>query len=507
MKTPATLVIVDGYGLAAPSGGNAVAAAKTPVLNKLFKSCPHTVLSASGADVGLPDGQMGNSEVGHTNIGAGRIIFQELSRISNDIDSGEFFGNSAIGAAMDNVKSGGALHLLGLLSSGGVHSHVTHLWALLELAKLRGLERVYIHAFMDGRDVAPKSGKESVAATVNKCRDIGVGKIATVIGRFYAMDRDNRWDRVEAAYNAMVHAEGVCDADPVHAVQASYDDGMTDEFIKPVICDPDGMIEPNDSVIFFNFRPDRAREITRAFVDPDFDGFTRKSGFFPLHYTCMTQYDEQMPNVTIAYKNGPPENTLGETISALGMTQLRIAETEKYAHVTFFFNGGLETPFEGEDRILIPSPKEFATYDMIPEMSAYEVARRAKEEILSGKYDIVIINFANCDMVGHTGDFNAAVRAVEAVDECVGIVADAVSQMGGLMIITADHGNAEEMFGEDGITPQTAHSTNLVPLILSGTDAMLRPGRLSDIAPTLLDLMGLEKPAQMTGKSLIIQRP
>ena len=494
---------MDGYGLNKPGGWNAISTANTPVLDKLFASCPNTTLSASGEDVGLPAGQMGNSEVGHTNIGAGRVVFQELPKITRAIADGGFFENRALIAAMDSCKeSGTALHIFGLMSDGGVHSHKDHIFALVEMAKRRGLDRVYIHCFMDGRDVSPTSGLGFIEETNAKCREKGVGKIANVIGRFYAMDRDNRWERVEEAYAAMVYGEGVYNENAEDAVKKSYDAGVTDEFIKPVVCDKNGVIKDGDSVIFANFRPDRAREITRTFVDPDFDGFERKNGFFHVNYVCMTQYDAKMPNVTVAYPPEKLENTFGEVVSRLGLTQLRIAETEKYAHVTFFFNGGVEQVYDGEDRCLIPSPKQFPTYDLIPEMSAREVAAEAVKRIKSGKYDVMILNFANCDMVGHTGVFDAAVKAVETVDECVGIVADATAAMGGVTLITADHGNADEMITEDGKT-MTAHTTNPVPLIIKGADVTLRPGRLADITPTMLDLMGISKPAEMTGVSLI----
>ena len=400
-KTPTTLIIMDGFGLRSEKQGNAVANARTPVLDKLFATCAHTTLSASGLDVGLPAGQMGNSEVGHTNIGGGRVVYQDLPRISRAIEDGSFFENQAYCAAMDAcLKNGSALHLYGLLSDGGVHSHTTHLWALLKMAKIRGLTKVYIHAFLDGRDVSPTSGKGFVAETVEKCREIGVGKIATVMGRYYAMDRDKRWDRVEQAYDAMVYGQGIQNRDPVDAVAKSYAAGVTDEFVEPVVCDSEGVISDNDSIIFFNFRPDRAREITRVFVDPEFDGFQRE--FFPLTYVCTTEYDATMPNVQVAFPRIRVDNGLGEYLSKMGMTQLRIAETEKYAHVTFFFNGGVEDVFPGEDRVLVPSPK-VATYDLQPEMSALEVADKCVERIESGAYDVIILNFANCDMVGHTG--------------------------------------------------------------------------------------------------------
>jgi len=505
MKKPLTMIIMDGYGLAEPSRGNAVTNADTPVLDELFRTCPNTTLSASGEDVGLPAGQMGNSEVGHTNIGAGRVVYQDLPRISRDVESGAFFNNEALLSAVEACKvSGGALHLLGLVSPGGVHSHTEHLYGLLELAKRNGLSKVFIQCFMDGRDVAPDSGIESIRECLGKCSSIGVGRIATVMGRFYAMDRDNRWDRVEQAYNAMVFGEGRFEPDPVLAMSKSYDSGVYDEFVKPVICDKDGMIKPGDSIIFFNFRPDRAREITRAFVDPGFDGFERRNGCFPLTYICMTQYDEKITGVKLAYPPEFPECTFGERISELGLKQLRIAETEKYAHVTFFFNGGVEQTFAGEKRILIPSPKQFPTYDLIPEMSAFEVADAACEEILSKVHDVVIINFANCDMVGHTGIYDAAVKAVQTVDECVGKVREAVERTGGILVVTSDHGNAEIMLAEDGVHRHTAHSLNPVPFIISGADVKLKPGRLADISPTLLDLMNIEKPTVMTGETLII---
>lgn len=503
-RKPLVMVIMDGYGLTEPSPGNAIANASTPTLDELYRTCPHTTLSASGEDVGLPDGQMGNSEVGHTNIGAGRVVYQDLPKITRDIQMGTFFENEAlITAARSCKEKNTALHLMGLVSPGGVHSHINHLFGLLELAKRNGLHKVYIHCFMDGRDVAPDSGKESIEALVQKCTELGVGQIATVMGRFYAMDRDNRWDRVEQAYSAMVYGEGVYQPDPVIAMQNSYDNKEFDEFVKPTVCDKDGMVKPNDSVIFFNFRPDRAREITRAFVDVDFQGFKRKNESFPLTFICMTQYDEAIEGVHIAYPPHFPERTFGEVISEQGLKQIRIAETEKYAHVTFFFNGGVEQPFKGEERILIPSPKEFPTYDLIPEMSAVKVTDAACNEILSGKHDVVIVNFANCDMVGHTGIYEAAVTAVETVDKCIGKIRDAALQVDGCLIVTSDHGNAEIMIAEDGVSPQTAHSTNPVPFIICGADVKLKPGRLADIAPTLLELLNVDKPEIMTGESLI----
>ncbi len=503
-KTPTTLIIMDGFGMSSGTVGNAVRVANTPRLDQFFRECAHTTLRCSGLDVGLPDGQMGNSEVGHTNIGAGRVVFQDLPRISKAIADGDFFQNPAYCHAMDACKENGtALHLMGLLSDGGVHSHLDHLFALLKMAKERGLERVYIHAFLDGRDVSPTSGADFVARTVEACREIGVGKIATVMGRYYAMDRDKRWDRLELAYDAMVYGEGKAfNPVPVAAVKDSYAAGITDEFMEPVVCDTEGTISDNDSVIFFNYRPDRAREITRALVDPAFDGFTRQ--IFPLTFVCNTEYDASMPNVEVAFPRTSVRNGLGEYLSQMGMTQLRIAETEKYAHVTFFFNGGSETVFPGEDRVLVPSPK-VATYDLQPEMSAHEVCDKCVERIESGAYDVIILNFANCDMVGHTGVFDAAVKAVETVDTCVGKVVDATLKMGGIAMITADHGNAEQMEEADG-SPMTAHTTNPVPFILCGAGTELREGgRLADIAPTMLDVMGLACPPEMDGQTLIVK--
>ena len=501
-KTPTTLIIMDGFGLANASDDNAVSLAQTPVLDRLFREYANTTLSASGLDVGLPDGQMGNSEVGHTNIGGGRVVFQDLPRISRAIDDGSFFKNEAYNKAMDNcLKNGSSLHLYGLLSDGGVHSHIQHLFALLQMAKDKGLERVYVHCFLDGRDVSPTSGKGFVQELCDKCAEIGVGKIATVMGRYYAMDRDKRWERVQMAYDAMVYGEGVHNADPVDAVARSYANGVTDEFVEPVVCDSEGTIGDNDSVIFFNFRPDRAREITRAIVDPEFDGFQRE--FFPTTYVCNTEYDASMPNVLVAWPRVAVKNGLGEYLSSMGMTQLRIAETEKYAHVTFFFNGGVEKQYPGEDRVLVPSPK-VATYDLQPEMSAFEVCDKCVERIESGAYDVIILNFANCDMVGHTGVLEAAVKAVETVDTCVGKVVDATLKMGGIAMITADHGNAEDMKQEDG-SPMTAHTTNSVPFILCGAGSELRTGRLADIAPTILDVLGLACPPEMDGRTLIVR--
>ena len=501
MRTPLTLIILDGYGLGENNKlSNAITAANTPNLDNYFNTCPHTTLSASGLDVGLPKGQMGNSEVGHTNIGAGRVVFQDLPRVTAAIEDGSLFQNPQLLGAIEHCKkNNSALHLMGLLSDGGVHSHNTHIYALLELAKKQGLDRVYIHCFMDGRDVAPTSGKDFVGELVDQCKQIGVGQIATVIGRFYAMDRDNRFERVEKAYDAIAYGKGEQNTDPVDAVAKSYANGVTDEFINPVVCAQNAQLTSDDAVIFFNFRPDRAREITRTFVDPDFDGFERK--LIKPYYVCLTEYDKTMPNVTVAFQPQSLNDGFGEYISRLGLKQLRIAETEKYAHVTFFFNGGVEQEYPGEDRALIPSPK-VETYDLQPEMSAYQVAERAVELIDSRKYDVIILNFANCDMVGHTGVFKAAVKAVETVDQCVGKVVEATSAMGGISMITADHGNADKMLDEDG-SVFTAHTTNLVPFILCGADVKLEPGKISDIAPTMLKLMGLEQPELMTGKSLI----
>ena len=503
MKKPTVLLILDGFGLAEPGENNAVSCARTPVLDALFAARPHTELSASGLDVGLPAGQMGNSEVGHTNIGAGRVVFQDLPRISRAIEDGEFFENPAYLAAADNAReSGHALHIVGLLSDGGVHSHNTHLYALLKLARDRGVERVYIHALLDGRDVGPSTGRGYVQQLVDKCAEIGVGRIATLQGRFYGMDRDKRWERVEKGYAAMVYGEGEHCADPVEAVERSYEKGLTDEFMLPCVCDSAGCIGAGDSVIFLNFRPDRARELSHALTDVQFEGFERRCGRFPLTYVCTTEYDAALENVLVAFPPEEVRNTFGEVLSSRGLTQLRIAETEKYAHVTFFFNGGSEAVYPGEDRCLIPSPREYPTYDLIPEMSARQVAAECAARIRSGGYDAVICNLANCDMVGHTAVKNAVVKAVEVVDECVGVIAGAVEDMGGVLLITADHGNAERVAAPDG-SPDTAHTTNPVPLILCGAEGALRPGRLCDICPTMLALMGIPQPEEMTGESLL----
>ena len=504
MKTPTTLIIMDGFGLEGPSAGNAVVNAPTPNLDRIFRDFPGCRLSASGLDVGLPEGQMGNSEVGHTNMGAGRVVFQDLPHISRDIESGEFFKNPAYLEAMSNCREwGSALHLMGLLSDGGVHSHITHLFALLKMAKEQGLEKVYIHCFLDGRDVPPSSGKSYVEQLQAEIQKLGVGQIATVMGRYYAMDRDKRWDRVQKAYDAIACGEGTFEADAAEAVQKSYDAGVTDEFVVPVVCVKNAQVRDNDSIIFFNFRPDRAREISRCFVDEDFTDIQRRTGFLSVDFVCTTEYDATLPNVTVAYPHQKLVNTFGEYISKLGLTQLRIAETEKYAHVTFFFNGGVEEVFPGEDRCLIPSPK-VATYDLQPEMSAYQVTEEAVKRIESGAYDVVILNFANCDMVGHTGVYDAACKAVSTVDECVNRVVEATSKMGGVSLITADHGNAERMSDANG-EPFTAHTTNLVPFYIVGASVQLRDGRLADIAPTMLDVMGLACPEEMDGKTLIVK--
>lgn len=503
MKTPTTLIIMDGFALGEDIPGNAVQAANTPQLDYLFSQYPFCQLEASGLDVGLPEGQMGNSEVGHTNIGAGRVVFQDLPRISRAIEDGSFFENPAYLAAIRACKeSGGALHLMGLLSDGGVHSHIDHLFALLELAKRQEVPQVYVHAFLDGRDVSPTSGLGFVQQLQDKMRDLGVGQIADLSGRYYAMDRDSRWERLQRAYDALAGGSAPFAEDPCQAVRASYDAGVTDEFFEPVVCAKGGRIEEGDSVIFLNFRPDRAREMTRALVDPNFGEIKRKRGFLPVHYVCTTEYDASMPNVSVAFPHEKLENIFGEYLSKLGMTQLRIAETEKYAHVTFFFNGGQESVFPGEDRCLIPSPK-VATYDLKPEMSAPAITEEAIRRIESGKYDVIILNFANCDMVGHTGVFDAAVAAVETVDTCVAQVVKATTDLGGVALITADHGNAEQMLDENG-QPFTAHTTNPVPFCIVGAAVRLRDGRLADIAPTMLDLMGLNQPQEMDGKTLIL---
>lgn len=503
-----SLIILDGFGVNPRSEGNAIMAANKPNLDSFIKSYPNTVIHTSGMDVGLPKGQMGNSEVGHTNIGAGRIVYQELTRITKSIEDGDFFKKQEFIGAMENCKANGSkLHLFGLLSDGGVHSHNTHLYALVEMAKRYGLKEVYVHCFFDGRDVPPDSAKGYVEELEAKLAGIGTGKIASVMGRYYAMDRDNRWERVKLAYDAMTLGQGLTAATAGQAVTESYARQEFDEFVKPTVIIKDGKplaaIGKNDSVIFFNFRPDRAREITRTFVDPEFSGFERPNGFFPLYYVCMTQYDKTIPNVKVAFKPESLTNTFGEYISKNGLKQLRIAETEKYAHVTFFFNGGVEAMYEGEDRALIPSPK-VATYDLKPEMSAYEVTDEVLKRIDSKQYDVIILNFANCDMVGHTGVFDAAKTAVEAIDVCMGKIIKAIQAQNGVALITADHGNAEQMIDYETGGPFTAHTTNVVPLIGIGLgDKQLKEGRLADLAPTMLELLGLEKPSEMTGESLL----
>ena len=508
---------MDGYGLAPAGPGNAIELDGSKNVKELAEKYPSATLGASGLSVGLPDGQMGNSEVGHLNMGAGRIVYQDLTRITKSIGDGDFFENPALIKAMDNAKQNGKkLHLYGLLSDGGVHSHITHLYALLEMAKRQGLKDVFVHCFTDGRDVSPTSGAGFVRALQAEIDRIGCGKIASVCGRYYAMDRDNNWDRVEKAYDMLTLGEGIKCENAADALEASYKDGVTDEFVKPTKVyengRPVGLLEKGDSVIFFNFRPDRAREITRAvsqreFVVPKGTAFERKTGFLETTYVCFTVYDAQFTGIEIAFPEKHIKNTLGEYISSLGMKQLRIAETEKYAHVTFFFNGGVEAPNPGEVRDLIPSPK-VATYDLQPEMSAYLVTDKVIEELSTGEYDVMILNFANCDMVGHTGVIPAAVKAVHVVDECVKRVTDKILEMGGAALLTADHGNADRMLGDDG-KPFTAHTTNRVPVVLV-SDAMkgvkLREdGILADLAPTLLTVMGVPVPEEMTGKSLIIK--
>ena len=512
-KKPVVLMILDGYGLNERKDHNAVAEAKTPVMDGLMKTCPFVKGNASGMAVGLPEGQMGNSEVGHLNMGAGRIVYQELTRITKEIQDGTFFENPALMDAVNNCKkNGSSLHLYGLVSDGGVHSHNTHIYGLLELAKRNGLEKVYVHCFLDGRDTPPASGKGYVEQLEEKMKEIGVGKVASVMGRYYAMDRDNNYDRVEYAYKALTKGEGLTAESASAGIQASYDRQETDEFVKPTVVLENGApvatISDGDSVIFFNFRPDRAREITRAFCDDDFAGFEREKRL-DLVYVCFTEYDPTIPNKEVAFHKVEVTNTFGEWLAANGMKQARIAETEKYAHVTFFFNGGVEEPNEGEDRILVNSPKDVPTYDLKPQMSAYEVCDRLVEAIGSGKYDVIIINFANPDMVGHTGVEGAAIRAVEAVDECVGRAVKAVRDADGVLFICADHGNAEQLVDYETGAPFTAHTTNPVPFILVNYDegyGLREGGCLADIVPTLIQIMGKEQPAEMTGQSLLIKK-
>ncbi len=506
------LIIMDGFGLAEPSEGDAISEETAPNIFRLMREYPFTQLGASGRSVGLPDCQMGNSEVGHLNIGAGRVVYQELTRITKSIEDGDFFSNPVLLGAMKNAKEKGTdLHLMGLLSDGGVHSHQNHLYALLKLAKQNGLaDRTYIHCFMDGRDVPPDSGKCYIGQLEEKIKEIGAGRIATVMGRYYSMDRDNRWDREEKAYNAMVLGEGDSAPDGETAMQRSYDNKVMDEFVIPCVImrdsRPVARIKKDDSIICFNFRPDRAREITRTFIQPDFEGFVRKNGYFNVHYVSMTQYDATFENIHVAYSPQTLKNTLGEVLSKNNKKQFRIAETEKYAHVTFFFNGGVETPNGGEDRFLIPSPK-VATYDLQPEMSAYEVTDKAVELIESRAYDVMIMNYANCDMVGHSGILTAAQDAVRAVDACLNRVVSAILEVGGSVLITADHGNADEMIDPETGGAFTAHTTNPVPCILVSEkykNAHLRTGGiLADLAPTILQIMGIKQPEEMTGSTLI----
>ena len=511
-KKPTVLMILDGYGLNDRCEANAVCEAKTPIMDQLMAQCPFVKGNASGMAVGLPEGQMGNSEVGHLNMGAGRIVYQELTRITKEIQDGDFFKNEALLKAVKNAKeNNSALHLFGLLSDGGVHSHNTHLYGLLELAKREGLEKVFVHCFLDGRDTPTTGGKEYIKELNDKMKELGVGQVATVVGRYYAMDRDNRWDRVEKAYAALVYGEGNEAADAVEAIQASYDNDKTDEFVLPTVIEkdgqPTGVISDKDSVVFFNFRPDRAREITRAFCDDDFQGFERKARP-QVTFVCFTDYDDTIQNKQVAFHKVQLHNTFGEYLAAHNMTQARIAETEKYAHVTFFFNGGVEEPNKGEDRILVKSPK-VATYDLQPEMSAPQVCEKLVDAIKSDKYDVIVINFANPDMVGHTGVQEAAIKAVETVDECVGKAVEALKEVDGQMFICADHGNAEQLIDYETGAPWTAHTTNPVPFILVNADpkyTLRENGCLADIVPTLIQLMGMEQPAEMTGKSLLIKK-
>ena len=508
-KKLAMLMILDGFGINENTDGNAVKLANTPNIDKLMKKYPTTEMYTSGLKVGLPEGQMGNSEVGHTNIGAGRIVYQELTKITKSIEDGDFFAIPEFIEAIENCKKyNSKLHILGLVSDGGVHSHIRHLYGLLEMAKRRDFENVYVHCFLDGRDTPPASGESYIMQLEEKMKEKGVGKIASISGRYYAMDRDKRWDRVKKCYDALVNGEGNKATSATIAIEDSYQKEVFDEFVEPtVICNGDtpiATIQENDSVIFFNFRPDRARQITRAIVDPDFDGFETKK--LKTYFVCFTSYDETMPNVKIAFKKEPIVNTFGEVISKNGLTQLRIAETEKYAHVTFFFNGGEEKQYPGEDRILVPSPK-VATYDLQPEMSAREVTENVVKAINSEKYNAIILNYANPDMVGHTGSLPAAIKAVETIDECVGKVVEAVLAHDGTLIITADHGNCEQMIDYKTGEPHTAHTTNPVPLILvsNNENYKVKSGKLADLAPTLLEILGIDKPAEMTGESILVK--
>ncbi len=514
MKKPYAMIIMDGYGLNAAGEGNAISLDGSKYVNELRENYPSATLGASGLSVGLPDGQMGNSEVGHLNIGAGRIVYQDLTKITKAIEDGDFFGNPALLSAMDNaIKNDKQLHLWGLLSDGGVHSHISHLYALLKLAKVKGVKQTYVHCFMDGRDVSPTSGVSFVQALQAEMDLLEYGKIASLCGRYYAMDRDNNWDREEKAYDMLTIGTGVQTDDPIAMLKQSYEQGVTDEFILPANVTENGkpvaLVQEGDSIIFFNFRPDRARQITRAFSQENFvvpkgTAFERKTGFLHPVFVCFTVYDAAFEGVQIAFPKQSMDNTLGEYLASLGKKQLRIAETEKYAHVTFFFNGGVEQPNENETRVLINSPK-VATYDLQPEMSAYEVTDKVLEELSTGEYDVMILNYANCDMVGHTGIIPAAVKAVHTVDECVKKVTDKILSMGGSALLTADHGNADKLLDSDG-SPFTAHTTNPVPVVLVSDeykDCKLRDGVLADLAPTLLDVMDLPIPAEMTGKSLL----
>lgn len=503
------LMILDGFGINDNEKGNAVKLANTPNLDRLMKTCPTTEVYTSGLNVGLPDGQMGNSEVGHTNIGAGRIVYQELTRITKSIEDGDFFSIPEFVEAIENCKKNNSkLHIMGLLSDGGVHSHIRHLFALLELAKRRDFEDVYVHCFLDGRDTPPASAEGYIMQLEEKMKEKEVGRIASISGRFYAMDRDKRWQRVKKTYDALVNGTGEKATSAVTAIESSYQKEIFDEFVEPTVIvngeAPIATIEKNDSVIFFNFRPDRAREITRTLVDKEFNEFETKD--LNLYFVCMTPYDETMPNVKVAFKKEPLKNTFGEYISNNGLTQLRIAETEKYAHVTFFFNGGEEKQYKGEDRILVPSPK-VETYDLKPEMSAIEVTDKVVEAIKSEKYDSIILNYANPDMVGHTGNLEASIKAIETIDNCVERVIEEINKVNGICLITADHGNSEQMIDYKTGEPHTAHTTNPVPLILVGMEGVtLKTGKLADLAPTMLDIMGLKKPDEMTGESIIVKK-
>jgi len=511
-KKPTVLLILDGYGLSDTKEGNGVALANTPVMDKLMAEYPFVKGYASGMAVGLPDGQMGNSEVGHLNMGAGRIVYQELTRITKEIEDGTFFENEALVEAMENAKKNdSAVHFFGLLSDGGVHSHITHMYGILEMAKRYGIEKVYLHAFLDGRDTPPSSAADYMQQMVDKMAEVGVGKVASVSGRYYAMDRDNNWDRVEKAYLAITKGEGEVATDPVEAIKTSYANDVTDEFMVPTVITENGApvatVKDGDSVVFCNFRPDRAREMTRAFCSDDFDGFNREKKL-DLVFVCYTEYDVTIPNKLIAFKKVEITNTFGEFLAKQGLKQARIAETEKYAHVTFFFNGGVEEPNEGETRILVDSPKYVPTYDKKPRMSAYTVCDELSKAITGGEYDVIICNFANPDMVGHTGIIPSVVEAIEVIDKCVGEIVNFIKEVDGQLFICADHGNAEMLIDPESGDPFTAHTTNPVPFILVNADPSYKlreNGVLADIVPTLIDIMGLEQPAEMTGKSLIIK--